>query len=93
MEAVKILECSREGLPGVWGSERSDGDGGNWGGPPRPDNLRIMLLEALRPITDDLGKWVASRAGVGGGRSTDRAERTTEPLVREGPLLRRCVMV
>src|SRR5918994_6381825 len=36
MEAVQILECSPEGLPGVWGAERSDGGGGNWGGPPRP---------------------------------------------------------
>ncbi len=39
-EAVKILQCSREELPGVWGAERSHGDGGNWGGPPRPDDLR-----------------------------------------------------
>jgi hypothetical protein len=45
MEAVKILECSREGLPGVWGAERSDGDGGNWGGPPRPGDLRMVSLE------------------------------------------------
>jgi hypothetical protein len=27
---------SREGLSGVRGSERSEGGGGNWGGPPRP---------------------------------------------------------
>ncbi len=36
MEAVKILESSRQGLPGVEGVERSEGDGGNWGGRPRP---------------------------------------------------------
>ena len=36
MEAVKNLERSREGLPGVEGVERSEGDGGNWGGRPRP---------------------------------------------------------
>ena len=36
MEAVKTLECSREELPGVEGVERSEGDGGNWGGRPRP---------------------------------------------------------
>ena len=41
MEAVKSLERSREELPGVWGSERSDGDGGNWGGPPRSGGLRV----------------------------------------------------
>lgn len=35
----------------------------------------------------------AGRVGVGGGRSTDRAGRTTEPPVREGPLLRRCVQL
>ena len=40
MEAVKSLECSREELPGVWGVERSEGGGGNWGGPPRPGGLR-----------------------------------------------------
>ena len=36
MEAVKSLESSRQGLPGVGGVERSEGDGGNWGGRPRP---------------------------------------------------------
>ncbi len=36
MEAVQILERSREELPGVEGVERAEGDGGNWGGPPRP---------------------------------------------------------
>lgn len=46
---------------------------------------------APSPITVYAGKWASSRVGVGGGRSTDRAERTTQPPVREGPLLRRCV--
>jgi len=36
METVKSLESSRQGLPGVGGVERSEGDGGNWGGRPRP---------------------------------------------------------
>ena len=36
MEAVQILDCSREGLPGVWGAERTDGDGGNWEAFPGP---------------------------------------------------------
>ena len=39
METVKILESSREELPGVEGVERSDGDGGNRGGRPRPGDL------------------------------------------------------
>ena len=45
MEGVKSLECSPEELPGVEGVERSDGGGGNWGGPPRPGPLRLDGLE------------------------------------------------
>jgi hypothetical protein len=41
MEAVKILECSREELPGVEGAERSDGGDGNWRGPPRPKRAAV----------------------------------------------------
>jgi hypothetical protein len=70
MEAVKSLVCSREGLSGVWGAERSDGGGGNWGGPPWSGDLRVVVVGATRPITGDPGKWVACRVGVGGGRST-----------------------
>ena len=44
-EAVKILGHSREELLGVWGVERSDGDDGNWGDPPRPGGLRSMPPE------------------------------------------------
>jgi hypothetical protein len=76
MEAVQSLECSREGLPGVWGAERIEGGGGNWGGPPRPGDLRNRVTGAWRPITGDPGKWMAGRVGVGGGRSTGGAERT-----------------
>jgi len=45
MEAVQILDCSREELPGVWGAERIEGGGGNWGGPPRPGDLRSVSPE------------------------------------------------
>ena len=45
METVKNLERSREELPGVWGAERSDSGDGNWGDPPRPGNLRMVLPE------------------------------------------------
>jgi hypothetical protein len=62
--------CSREELLGVWDAERIDSGGGNWGGPPRPGDLRRRVAGASRLITDDLGKWVVSRVGVGGGRST-----------------------
>jgi hypothetical protein len=40
MEGVKSLERSPEELPGVEGAERSEGDGGNWGGPPWPKRMR-----------------------------------------------------
>jgi hypothetical protein len=43
MEAVQILECSREELLGVEGVERSEGDGGNWGGRPRPGGCGSSL--------------------------------------------------
>lgn len=43
MEAVKILEGSREGLPGVRGAERSDSDGGNWRGPLCPGGVRLCV--------------------------------------------------
>jgi hypothetical protein len=56
MEGVESLECSPEELPGVEGAERSEGGGGNWGGPPRPGGLRLVLPEASGPITgDELG--------------------------------------
>jgi hypothetical protein len=29
------------------------------------------VVGVWRPITDELGKWMACRVGVGGGRSTD----------------------
>ncbi len=42
---VESLDRSPEELPGVEGAERWDGDGGNWGGPPRPGRLRIVRSE------------------------------------------------
>jgi hypothetical protein len=45
LEGAKSLECGPEGPPGVWGVERSEGGGGNWGGPPRPDGLRVVPPE------------------------------------------------
>ena len=47
MEAVKILECSREELSGVGGVERSEGGGGNWGGPPRPKRVAVSVGERV----------------------------------------------
>jgi hypothetical protein len=37
---------------------------------PGPVTCGSLLPGAWRPITDDLGKWIAGRVGVGGGRST-----------------------
>jgi hypothetical protein len=50
MEAVESLESSREELPGVWGAERSDSDGGNWGGPPRPGSSAVLVLSERRAL-------------------------------------------
>jgi hypothetical protein len=47
MEAVWLLDCSREELLGVWGAERSDSGGGNWGDPPRPGNLRKFVAGSV----------------------------------------------
>jgi hypothetical protein len=44
---VESLECSPEEPPGVWGVERSEGGGGNWGGPPRPGGLLPSERRAL----------------------------------------------
>ena len=41
MDAVKNLNRSRQEPSGVWGVERTDSDDGNWGGPPRPGDLRV----------------------------------------------------
>src|SRR6266566_6829438 len=45
MEGVESLECSPEEPAGVWGVERSEGGGGNWGGPParRPGGCRSVV--------------------------------------------------
>jgi hypothetical protein len=74
METVKILESSREELPGVEGAERSEGDDGNCGGPRWPGGCGS--IGAGRPITRK-GKGATGQQGVGGGRSTERAGRTT----------------
>ena len=50
MEGVESLDRSPEEPPGVWGSERSDGDGGNLGGPPRPGGLRMRVLLERRVL-------------------------------------------
>jgi hypothetical protein len=41
MEGVENLDDSPEELLGVEGAERTDGDGGNWGGLPRPGGCGV----------------------------------------------------
>ena len=57
MEAVKTLDRNRDELPGVEGSERSEGDDGNCGGPRWPGGCDPP--ERGCPITRE-GEWVAS---------------------------------
>ena len=67
--------CSPEEPPGVWGVERLEGGGGNWGGPPRPGDAAERFVGASRPITGDPGKW----AGAGWA-----SEAAVVPLERAG---------
>jgi hypothetical protein len=76
MDAVKSLEAHLSGTPGVWGVERSDNDGANWGGLPSPVTCG-SVTGAWRPRTGDPGKWTAGRAGVG-----------TDPIPEDYPDLR-----
>ncbi len=71
--------CSSEGLPGVEGSERSDGGGGNWGDPPRPGDLR-MTVGVSRLITGD---EPGSRRGA--GRESEAAVLLLEPAGQHNP--------
>jgi hypothetical protein len=70
MEAVQNLDCSREGLPGVWGAERIEGGGGNWGGPPRPGSLRVCCCRSVAsynrftPGSGSLAGWASEAAVV-----------------------------
>ena len=69
MEAVQSLERSREGLPGVWGAERIEGGGGNWGGPPRPGGLRkcrrsVVSYNRFTPGSGSLAGWASEAAVV-----------------------------
>ncbi|MCA1676408.1 MAG: hypothetical protein LC799_30965, partial [Actinobacteria bacterium] len=45
MEGAQDLEMQApKDSPACGGAERTDSDGGNWGGPPRPSDLRISWL-------------------------------------------------
>jgi hypothetical protein len=80
MEGVKSLECSPEELLGVEGAERTEGDGGNWGGPPRPGGLRSTTGQAAS----------YNRREPGSGRRAGRAsEAAVVPIEPDGQHNRR----
>jgi hypothetical protein len=88
MEAVKTWKRSHQELLGVEGAERLEGDGGSWGGPRWPGDCGVRRSAAS--YNRATGKGTVSQQGVGGGRSTDRAGRTTQPPGMGRPLLRLC---
>ncbi len=65
---------------------------GTGGALPGPVTCEFVTGK-LGPITGSAGKWIRAGWAWRGGRSTAGAGRTTKPPVREGPLLRRCVLV
>jgi hypothetical protein len=74
MEAAKSLDVQLpRGTPGVWGAERIEGGGGNWGGPPWPGSLRILAAGAWRPITGQPG------SGLSAGWASEAAVVPVEP--------------
>ena len=90
-KGCRAWKCSPDGPPGVRDVEWQEGNDGNWRGPLRPGGSAEFLTGASSPYNRHTGKWGMSRKGVGGGRITACSWRTTEPSVREGPLLRSCV--
>jgi hypothetical protein len=72
-KGCRAWKRSPEELPGVWGVERSDGGGGNWGGPPRPGSPAERAVGVTGPITGGSREVGGCRVGVGGGRSARRA--------------------
>jgi hypothetical protein len=50
MEGVKSLELQPEELPGVEGSERSDGGGGELGRPSPARRPAVMVLSECRVL-------------------------------------------
>jgi len=80
-EGVKTLDCSPDEPPGVWGSERSEGDDGNWGDPPRPGGPDGSgALGTSRPITG-----AQPGSGCRAGRVSEAAVVPLEPTGQQNP--------
>jgi hypothetical protein len=71
MEAVKTWKRSRQELPGVEGAERSEGDGGNWGGPRWPGGCGVR--RSVASYNRATGK------GMLAGRASEAAVVPIEP--------------
>ena len=88
-EGTREPGAGAEEPSGVGGVERSEGCRGNWRGPTRPGGCVVVSPESARLITGvSAGKW----RGAGGASEAAVVPLepigTTEPAVREGPLLR-----
>ena len=69
--ATRPWRCSREELSGVGGVERSEGDGGNWGGPPRPKRIAVSVDERVLVTGEEPGS---------GGRVGRESEAVVVPV-------------
>ena len=87
MEDIWVLGAGVDEPSGVEEVERSDGCRGNWRGPPRPVAAGDGSVLAYRRVM--LGKWSAVER-ESEGVVVVTTGRTTQPVVSEGPLLRRC---
>jgi hypothetical protein len=69
MDAVKSLEAAAKDSPAYGARNASTVATGTGEALPGPVTCG-SVTGAWRPTTDELGKWMAGRVGVGGGRST-----------------------
>jgi hypothetical protein len=70
MEAVKSLECSRQGLLAYGARNAQKVTAGTGEALPGPAACGDCCRSVAPYNPDDTEKWAASRVGVGGGRST-----------------------
>lgn len=93
MEAVKILEEQPRRTPRRKRARNVQKVAAGTGEALPGRNVRRVAWRSSSYNRCGAGRWIGCREGVGGGRSTDRVVRTTQPPVREGPLLRSCAVL